>query len=324
MIELEDARHRFAVVLIGCMICLAAGLAFIDIASFAMRVANLAQSQTTLVWTGLFLWALACPTLVFVRAVLRRTFRSHAHSASASAPARPSCVAHGETIRLVSALIADRPGSEHVDIQAAIAEAGSHLRELNVDHLHTLIGGTDPVDQVQLEREIASIPGEPPTPALEPADIWRMAVHEAGHALIAALDPNMLGFLGACLQTVTNSGGVSFSAVRAGPRSRSRAIASIAVDFGGVEAERLVLSEISLGADDDSMSAATTARILARCDGTEADEDILAEGRAAAVVVLANHQLELVRIAEHLRDFGRIGPATLARLIAQPSKKVGA
>jgi hypothetical protein len=54
-----------------------------------------------------------------------------------SAMALPiGCTADPELVRLISALICDRQGADDVEVARALAEAGQHLRSINVDDLH--------------------------------------------------------------------------------------------------------------------------------------------------------------------------------------------
>jgi cell division protease FtsH len=185
-------------------------------------------------------------------------------------------------------------------------------------------------------------------PALQEEEERTVAIHEAGHAILAWVLPHCPSvkrvtitddrddYLGYVMQDIAR---------RQYVRTRKELLDDICVSFGGRAAEALLLGEVSIGAWQDLQQATAIARMmveqwgmseelplrvfadadggrptrprLAEATAAKVDEAIAAlldEQKARAEEVLERHRPELEVLAERLIDQRSLGPEELAEI----------
>jgi cell division protease FtsH len=209
--------------------------------------------------------------------------------------------AHLESVVNEAAILALRQGSPVV--------AARHLAEA--------------VEKVTLGERLERTPS--------PAQRWRVAVHESGHALVAeTLRPGSVAAV-----TITSRGN-ALGYVRQAPaedtylRTREELAADLAVALAGYAAEVLVLGSGSTGAEQDLAQAAELARTMVRSGMSRLGlvaEATLAPGELDRAVreilaleeervrrLLAAQQETLVRVAQTVLERERLPGEELRRL----------
>lgn len=88
---------------------------------------------------------------------------------------------------------------------------------------------------------------------------WRVAVHEAGHAIVGAAT----GFSKPQTLAILPTGGVSEQRVQVGAGSRDEVEKRLAIDLAGRAAERLILGDVSMGAGGSAESDIARATAIA-------------------------------------------------------------
>jgi cell division protease FtsH len=164
----------------------------------------------------------------------------------------------------ITALARRTPGFTGADLANVINEAAL----LAARARHTVIRQEDLDDAVDRVLHGSQRRGR----VLEPEERQRLAVHEAGHAIVAAAtgrpdDVHRLSILSAGKQLAATRLAVDNDSAVV---TRSRLYARMATTLAGAAAEKLVLGEPSSGAVDDLAEATTIARDMVGCFGMSA------------------------------------------------------
>lgn len=115
---------------------------------------------------------------------------------------------------------------------------------------------------IAIDDLIAEIRGahRPRTPELD----RRCAVHEAGHALVIAIERPSALIRASIRGTATTGGGVTASLENAGPMTRAEVAATLRQLLAGRAAEEVLFRDVSAGAGGDHTSDLARATALAR------------------------------------------------------------
>ncbi|MCA9619513.1 MAG: AAA family ATPase, partial [Myxococcales bacterium] len=152
-----------------------------------------------------------------------------------------------------AAIAGSTPGLSGADLANLVNEATLRAIRRGADEVH----GSDfalAYDKILL--------GEPSDSHLAPAEKHRVAVHEAGHALVA----HVLDGASPLRRVSILPRGRTLGATQQAPRSdthlhtKSELLARLAVLLGGYAAEKLVLGEVSTGAENDLREASHLAQ----------------------------------------------------------------
>lgn len=212
-------------------------------------------------------------------------------------------------------------------VDAAAPPAGDE-RPLTSDEIRAIVDAYRPHFEAERRRR-------------ESRELWRTAVHEAGHALASLLALGVAPKLTSVLGGPTTLGRMHYADDAPLPRFVGRAplraaadvddnlarvfrfgtlLARLVVAFAGHAAEAELLpgptshSCVDMNVADDDVAAARGEPLTAADHA--ADEALLAFGEADARVLMAAHRRQLVRLARALRDCGQLDAEQVQRIVA--------
>lgn len=129
---------------------------------------------------------------------------------------------------------------------------------------------------------------------------WRVAVHEAGHAIVGAAT----GFSKPQTLAILPTGGVSEQRIQTGAGSRDEVEKRLAIDLAGRAAERLILGDVSMGAGgsaDSDIARATAVAAALEISWGLGDTMVWLATPEAAMGQLRLDPLLRARVASHLQ-----------------------
>ncbi|MCF8516454.1 MAG: AAA family ATPase [Rhodobacteraceae bacterium] len=165
-------------------------------------------------------------------------------------------------------------------VRAARALARKDRRALTVEDLSAAINSVRPPLSEQLH--------------------WRVALHEAGHAIVGAAT----GFSKPQTLAILPTGGVSEQRIQTGAGSRDEVEKRLAIDLAGRAAEGLVLGDISMGAGgsaDSDIARATAVAAALEISWGLGDTMVWLATPDAAMGQLRLDPLLRARVANHLQ-----------------------
>jgi hypothetical protein len=150
---------------------------------------------------------------------------------------------------------------------------------------------------------------------------WRVAVHEAGHALVhlvRGIDFALVRVGGNDERGERIGGALSYAGLAPSYPQASMAD-RLASDLGGAMAEAVVLGSIDPnGVEADIHDAFARTRVnIEEPERTPVRLEIVRGAGRCALRLLRQHREELVRLARALQEKGRLGRSTCVRLVGE-------
>jgi SpoVK/Ycf46/Vps4 family AAA+-type ATPase len=211
---------------------------------------------------------------------------------------------------------------------------GADIEELVADARRIANRAERPLEMADLLRVAGRADANTP-----PANLRRIAVHEAGHAVVAALEIGTRGLVVALQSRESAAGWVEVTGLERTAGTQAEIEATIRIQLAGRAAEEVLLGAPSAGARQDLVAATTLAAHMIGSWGLTSTKRLLALGRQSPADILEDRELrdeaaslldslyeqardtirrhgdEVRRIAERLLVERRLDGATVAQIL---------